>query len=95
MTAVWPDAFDVDVLRRFCPWMLAELAARIIALAVAGLLAALGPARPVGLVVLALVVVPVLAAVSAVAWSAPFGADSMMTGPPWRAREAPNGAGRV
>jgi len=87
--------YDVAVLRRYCPWMLAELAARLFALAVAGLLAALIPARPVVLVVLALVVVPVLAAVAAVAWSAPFGADSMMTGPPCRLWETPYGAGRT
>lgn len=98
MTArVWPTGFDLEVIRRFSPWLLADLAARLIALALAEL-AALWLARlPIGLVVLvlALVVVPVLASVAAVVWSAPAGADSMTTGPPWRAREAPYGAGRV
>lgn len=90
----WPTGYDLAVIRRFCPWMLAELAARIIALVAAGLLAVLRPG-PVVLVVLALVVVPVLAAELVAVWSAPFGADSMMTGPPCRLWETPYGAGRV
>lgn len=95
MTApFWPTGYDMEVIRRFSPWLLVDLAARLIALALAEL-AALWLARlPVGLVVLALVVVAVLVSVAAVsvaavAWSAPAGADSMMTGPPCRARGAP------
>jgi hypothetical protein len=93
LAGLWPDDYTAAVVRKFSPGMLAELAAWIIATAVAGLLAALRSA-PVVLVVLALVVVSMLAELVAVVWSAPAGADSMTTGPPGRAREAPYGAGR-
>ncbi|MGI8446965.1 MAG: hypothetical protein ACR2MP_07255 [Streptosporangiaceae bacterium] len=83
---LWPDDYTASLLRKFCPGMLAELAAWL--LSVAGrLAAALTPFAAVP-------IVPTAAAVAvpigpAVVWSAPAGADSMRTGPPRVDRETP------
>ena len=93
LARLWPDPYAAAVLRKFCPGMLAELAAWLLALA-ARLADVLAPIAAVPIVrfLTAAVAVP---DGPAVAWSAPAGADSMMTGPPCRAREAPHGAGRA
>jgi hypothetical protein len=93
LARLWPDPYTASVVRRYSPGMLAELAAWMLAFA-ARMAAVLAPIVPVPLVRYLTVAVAVPDG-PAVAWSAPAGADSMMTGPPCPPREAPYGAGRT